>query len=106
MDRKGRLDLTDAEQAFKREGWTTSACHASVPVEYWQEWVKKFEMVFVNSFFTHTHKKKNSLDWSLKEGINLKLGMNCKIKVHGVFRFSSSMLKTLGLQKTSRIEDI
>ena len=103
MDRKGRFDLTDAEQAFKREGWTTSACHASVPVEYWQEWVKKFEMVFVNSFFT---KKNTSLDWSLKEGINSKLGMNCKIKVHGVFRFSSSMLKTSSLQKNSRIEDI
>ena len=34
MDRKGRLDLTDAEQAFKREGCTTSACHASVRVDY------------------------------------------------------------------------
>ena len=51
MDRKGRFDLTDAEQAFKREGCTTSACHASVRVEYWQEWVKEFEIVFVNSFF-------------------------------------------------------
>ena len=52
MDRKGRFNLTDADQAFKMEGCTTSACHASVRVEYWQEWVKKFEMVFVNSFFT------------------------------------------------------
>ena len=51
MDRKGRFDLTDAEQAFKREGCTSSACHASVPVQYWQEWVKEFEIVFVNSFF-------------------------------------------------------
>ena len=50
MDRKGRFDLTDAEQAFNREGCTTSACHASVRVEYWQEWVKEFEIVFVNSF--------------------------------------------------------
>ena len=51
MDRKGRFDLTDAEQAFKREVCTSSACHASVRVEYWQEWVKESEIVFVNSFF-------------------------------------------------------
>ena len=52
MDGKGRFDLTDAEQAFKTEGCTTSACHVSEPVGYWQEWVKEFEIVFVNSFFT------------------------------------------------------
>ena len=59
MDRKGRFDLTDAEQAFKREVCTSSACHASVRVEYWQEWVKESEIVFVNSFFL---KKNTSLD--------------------------------------------
>ena len=58
MDRKGRFDLADAEQAFKREGCTTSAYHVSERVEYWQKWVKEFEMVFVNSFFT----KNTSLD--------------------------------------------
>ena len=52
MDRKGRFDLTDAAQGFKMEVCITSACHVSVRVEYWQEWVKEFEMVFVNSFFT------------------------------------------------------
>ena len=47
---------TDAEQAFKTEGCTPSAYHASVRVAYWQEWVKEFEMIFVNRTFT---KKKN-----------------------------------------------
>ena len=51
MDRKEKFDLTNAEQAFKREGYTHSACHASVRVEYWQEWVKEFEMVVINTFF-------------------------------------------------------
>ena len=52
VDRKESFNLTDAEQAFKREGCTPSTCHASVRVEYWQEWVKEFEMIFVNTFCT------------------------------------------------------
>ena len=51
MDKKESFDLTNAEQGFKREGYTPSACHASVRVEYWQEWVKEFEMVVMNTFF-------------------------------------------------------
>ena len=48
VDRKGSFDLADAEQPFKREGCTPSACYASVQVGYRQEWIKEFEMVFVN----------------------------------------------------------
>ena len=60
VDRKESFDLTDAQQAFIREGCTLSAGHASIRVEYWKEWVKKFELIFVNTFFTH--KKNVSLD--------------------------------------------
>lgn len=84
------FDLTVAEKAFKREGCTSSSNHDSTPVEYWQEWVREFELIFINTYF---HKKNVLLDRSLKAGIN------CKIKVQRVFWFLTSMFKTFKLTK-------